>query len=174
MNCHVQLGSPGSIIIFKYCHSYYQISLRYCLSNKNLNDKLIKIQCSLQDLGSSIATPTPLEETPSSDSVMKKVNKTRFDPDGTLTVELENWIDVFDVELPKLTMFILPSGGLAASHLHVSRAVCRRAERSIVSLGSQVEPTVSVYINRLSDFLFQAARYACLKEGNRSEEFYRK
>ena len=59
------------------------------------------------------------------------------------------------------------SGGLAASQLHFARSVCRRAERRVVPLvqAGECEPSVGVYLNRLSDFLFQAARTAALKEG---------
>jgi cob(I)alamin adenosyltransferase len=75
---------------------------------------------------------------------------------------LEAEIDRLEAELPPLTRFILPGGSAAASHLHLARAVCRRAERLVVHLGRQ--PGVDVphhliaYLNRLSDFLFVLAR----------------
>jgi len=73
---------------------------------------------------------------------------------------LEHSIDRLDAELPALTGFILPAGSRTASELHVARTVCRRAERRIVQLAkkSDIGTTPVVYINRLSDFLFVAAR----------------
>lgn len=60
-----------------------------------------------------------------------------------------------------------PAGGLAAATLHVSRSVCRRAERAVVPLVrcEATDAAVGVYLNRLSDYLFTAARYAALKAG---------
>ena len=67
------------------------------------------------------------------------------------------------------------SGGLASAHLHVARTVYRRAERRAVSLAQDGElaPEVVVFLNRLSDYLFVAARFACLKSGG-VEEVYKK
>jgi len=70
--------------------------------------------------------------------------------------ELERAIDSMDGELEPLRNFILPGGSATAAHLHVARAVCRRAERLVVAL----HDSSVVYLNRLSDFLFVAARYA--------------
>ena len=72
---------------------------------------------------------------------------------------LEAWIDQLESELPPLRRFILPGGSPAGAQLHVARTICRRAERRIVSLGPEsVEPELLAYVNRLSDFLFVAAR----------------
>jgi cob(I)alamin adenosyltransferase len=72
---------------------------------------------------------------------------------------LEDWIDRFEAELPPLRRFILPGGSRAGALLHLSRTVCRRAERSIVALGSgAVDAHLLVYVNRLSDLLFVLAR----------------
>jgi cob(I)alamin adenosyltransferase len=78
--------------------------------------------------------------------------------------------------LPLLLSNVLTqSGGLTAAHLHVARATCRRAERSIVSLlqHGDVDEDAFKYINRLSDWFFMAARYAAFKEG-KSEQVYKK
>lgn len=76
--------------------------------------------------------------------------------------ELEEWIDELDAGLPELRSFILPGGSPGAAALHVSRTVCRRAERAVVALAKAdpVEPGVVVYLNRLSDLLFTLAREA--------------
>lgn len=76
-------------------------------------------------------------------------------------------------QLPPLRNFILPSGGKAAAFLHCGRAVCRRAERSVVSLvrGGSVDGAVGAYLNRLSDYLFTAARYVAARQG-RAEVTY--
>jgi cob(I)alamin adenosyltransferase len=61
--------------------------------------------------------------------------------------------------LPALRHFILPGGSPAGAALHLSRTICRRAERRVVSLGAdEVDPVLLAYVNRLSDFLFVAAR----------------
>ena len=80
-----------------------------------------------------------------------------------------------DEKLPPLKNFILPSGGLAATHLHVARTVCRRAERNLVPLFQEElisEPTY-IYINRLSDYLFMLAR-SCAMTENQPETIYKK
>ena len=82
-------------------------------------------------------------------------------------VELEQAIDAFEQELPPLRQFILPGGSPLAAALHLARAVCRRAERRVVALHRRepVEAEVLVYLNRLSDFLFVAARAANQRAG---------
>jgi cob(I)alamin adenosyltransferase len=77
--------------------------------------------------------------------------------------EMERAIDAFDDELPALASFILPGGTALASALHLSRTICRRAERKLVAL--QAEPQAVVFLNRLSDLLFTMARVANLRAG---------
>ena len=81
--------------------------------------------------------------------------------------QLEHGIDAMESELETLKSFILPGGSLAASHLHVARTVCRRGERLVVALHDQDDGTRSsvVYLNRLSDYLFVAARFANATHG---------
>ncbi len=85
---------------------------------------------------------------------------------------LENNLDELNQSLTPLKEFILPGGGLAASHCHVARAICRRAERSLVSLNRQNELNgyLLAYINRLSDYLFVLARAISKEQGE--EEVY--
>jgi len=81
--------------------------------------------------------------------------------DASRIESLERGIDAMESELVPLKNFILPGGSLAAAQLHVARAVCRRAERLVVSLHD--ETNIVTYLNRLSDYLFVAARFANLK-----------
>ncbi|MEI8309033.1 MAG: cob(I)yrinic acid a,c-diamide adenosyltransferase [Chloroflexales bacterium] len=75
---------------------------------------------------------------------------------------LETQIDTLEAELEPLHQFILPGGTAAAAHLHLARTICRRAERWAVSLAREEDLGIDVlmYLNRLSDFLFVAARIA--------------
>ena len=73
---------------------------------------------------------------------------------------LEDAMDKMNADLPELKKFILPGGHFHASCCHVARCVCRRAERLVTSLSleTQVDPEIVIYLNRLSDFLFVLAR----------------
>lgn len=87
--------------------------------------------------------------------------------DESVSNQLEQWIDVLDEQTPKIHAFILPGGSEAASKSHLARVVCRRAERRIIDLADTeyVDPAVIKYINRLSDYLFIAARYLNFIQG---------
>jgi cob(I)alamin adenosyltransferase len=82
---------------------------------------------------------------------------------------LEKQLDYYNADLPSLKEFILPGGGEAASLCHVARAVCRRAERSLVTLHNQQNTSSEIlaYINRLSDLLFVLARVLTGKAGEK-------
>ena len=82
-------------------------------------------------------------------------------------VWLESTIDRMSDELAPLHNFILPGGSQVAAHLHVARAVCRRAERLITALGEceEISAHTLPYVNRLSDWLFTLARYENMKAG---------
>lgn len=136
-------------------------------AGKDIESKLIKIQCILLDIGSFIATP----KTRANEKQLERLSKF----DTNLTKEVEKWIDTYETELPVLRNFILPSGGKLASSLHLSRSICRRAERSLQPLLRQndLDSDVVVFVNRLSDFLFVCARYAAKKQG-KEEVAYRK
>lgn len=81
---------------------------------------------------------------------------------------LEKSIDAMNEILPPMKSFILPGGHPSISHLHIARCICRRAERCCVRLeeeGHAAEPIVLRYMNRLSDYLFIAARYTAHQLG---------
>ncbi|MFN2431416.1 MAG: cob(I)yrinic acid a,c-diamide adenosyltransferase [Gemmatimonadota bacterium] len=111
---------------------------------------LPELERDLFALGGQLANPA--ERSP------RKVAKSAL---GHERVErLEQAIDALEEELPPLKRFILPGGSPGGAALHLARAVCRRAERAVVSLGraETVSPVVFQYLNRLSDWLFVAAR----------------
>lgn len=108
--------------------------------------KLYRVQTILFHVGSELATPNDRE-------VAWKLKEEHVQ-------ELENQIDQWDQNLKPLENFILPSGHQASSGLHAARTVVRRAERAVVGMDEElVNPLVMAYLNRLSDYLFVAARY---------------
>lgn len=80
---------------------------------------------------------------------------------------LEKKMDEMDQYLPALKSFVLPGGNITASHCHVARCVCRRAERLVVHLAAETEvaPIVPKYLNRLSDYLFMLSRKIVIDAG---------
>jgi cob(I)alamin adenosyltransferase len=117
-----------------------------------LDPILERTQNDLFDLGADLATPET--DKPLAYEAL------RIQESQTLRLEAE--IDALNEKLEPLTSFILPGGAPAAAHLHLARAIARRAERSIVRLAEteRVSPEAVKYMNRLSDLLFIAARYA--------------
>lgn len=87
------------------------------------------------------------------------------------TQKLERIIDGLQTRLPRLTNFILPGGSVLSAHLHLARSVCRRAERSIVTLADleNINKELVPFLNRLSTYLFNAARLANVLEGREDE-----
>lgn len=81
--------------------------------------------------------------------------------------ELEQAIDRLEEGLTPLRQFILPGGSAGAAHLHLARTICRRAERWVIGLAREesINPHVQIYLNRLSDLLFTAARAANASAG---------
>jgi len=118
-----------------------------------LDAMLARIQNDLFDLGADLCFP---DET--------KDARGRLQVTDTQVARLEQEIDGLNRELQPLRSFVLPGGSPAASYLHLARTVSRRAERLIVALsarqGEAVGEAALRYINRLSDFLFVAARSA--------------
>jgi ATP:cob(I)alamin adenosyltransferase len=113
------------------------------------------IQSRLLDVGSAIATPMTSEKT-------KDGMKMRCRFDESHVDAIESWIDAYEEELPALTNFLCPGGTKFAAFLHQARAICRRCERKVQPMveSGDVEKSVGMYLNRLSDYLFVAARVA--------------
>jgi cob(I)alamin adenosyltransferase len=109
-----------------------------------------RIQNSLFDLGSTLATPNAAHREKSGVPTVAEAD----------VLELESEIDRLESELAPLVNFILPGGSPAAAGFHHARTVCRRAERSAVALDREdpLEESVLRYLNRLSDLLFVIAR----------------
>jgi cob(I)alamin adenosyltransferase len=115
-----------------------------------IDGELAAIQSDLFDAGAQLASP----------------GSTQFrGADPMRVASLERAIDDMERELPALKSFILPGGTIAAAHLHVARTICRRAERLVIALGDEQTKDTLVYLNRLSDYLFVAARFANRKSG---------
>jgi cob(I)alamin adenosyltransferase len=121
-------------------------------SHPQIDAMLFRIQNDLFDLGADLATPDTGEELP-------------YEPlriVASQVARVEQDIDTLNKPLKTLRSFVLPGGTPAAAALHVARTVARGAERLIVELshqqGEKVSPEAIKYINRVSDFLFVAAR----------------
>ena len=114
--------------------------------------QLLAVQRDLFEIGAHLASPGT--------SRFAGVETSRIE-------ELERGIDAMEADLAPLKSFILPGGTPAAAQLHVARTVCRRAERLVVALHDDDPATQSsiAYLNRLSDYLFVAARHANHKRG---------
>ena len=123
-----------------------------------IDEVLVPIQRDLFGLGALLATPDH-------ERMQRQLEKARID-DARIE-QLERAIDAAESELEPLTAFILPGGTPKAAALHVARTVCRRAERRVVALQTEVElpPLVVIYLNRLSDLLFVLARLANRRAG---------
>ncbi|NOX37165.1 MAG: cob(I)yrinic acid a,c-diamide adenosyltransferase [Calditrichaeota bacterium] len=120
-----------------------------------LPSRMRRIQQELFDLGAQLAV---LPEDRRADT--PTIHKPLID-------RLEQEIDEMNTHLPALTSFVLPGGGEIATRLHIARTVCRRAERAVVRL-AEAEPldgSEIAYLNRLSDWLFVAARYVAHQLG---------
>ncbi|MDW9378022.1 cob(I)yrinic acid a,c-diamide adenosyltransferase [Sinorhizobium meliloti] len=120
----------------------------------DLDAMLMRVQNDLFDLGADLATPDTGE-------------KPEYEPLRIVAAQverLEREIDRLNADLEPLRSFVLPAGSAASAALHVARTVARRAERQMVALASMEGEAVSTeaiaYVNRLSDFLFVAARWA--------------
>ena len=121
---------------------------------------LAELQSRLLDVGSNIATP-PAE---SSEARLRRVAFS-----DSVVEQVEAWIDELDDPLPELKNFILPGGSRSSATLHVARTVARRLERCLWDMeehdSDSVDGAVLRFANRLSDWLFVAARHVAHVEG---------
>jgi len=114
----------------------------------SLRAPLERIQNELFDVGADLSVPFGVTD--------------RLRVDQAAVERLEGLCDELNAELPTLKSFVLPGGTEAASRLHIARTTCRRAEREALAANDEhgINPLVLAYLNRLSDFLFIAARTA--------------
>ena len=129
------------------------LARRSTAGDATLDPILARIQNDLFDLGADLATPHREEErTPALRIVDSQVER------------LEREIDALNADLAPLTSFVLPGGSDTSAALHLARTVCRRAERTAVAFADGPDAAVHAaalrYLNRLSDLLFVAARFA--------------
>jgi len=121
--------------------------------DRALDATLARIQNDLFDVGADLCMPSEVGKGPGG---------ARLAVSEAQVTWLEGEIDRLNEELAPLRSFILPGGSPAAAYLHLARTVCRRAERIMVALNDKPGETVTAaalkYVNRLSDFLFVAAR----------------
>jgi len=120
--------------------------------DEQLAQVLSTIQHTLFDLGGELASAGMIESLISHQNIK----------------DLEQNIDQMNADLPPLEEFILPGGTSSAATLHLARTVCRRAERSVITLDNTeaLAPEIIQYINRLSDLFFVMARFENHRKGN--------
>lgn len=133
-------------------NSYIGLLRDKAISEDDKKD-LIEIQDRLFTLGSLLA-----EDKEKSKMKLPQIHQKDID-------FLENKIDLMDTELPPMKSFILPGGHETVSFCHITRCVCRRAERLVTALSDEVElnELILSYLNRLSDYLFVYSRFLSLK-----------
>jgi cob(I)alamin adenosyltransferase len=133
-------------------------ALGLALAEPNLPERLRaplqRIQNDLFDVGADLSVPFGVTD--------------RLRVDQPAVERLERMCDELNAELPMLKSFVLPGGTEAAARLHVARTTCRRAERDALAANEEheINALVLAYLNRLSDFLFIAARSANASAGN--------
>ena len=127
---------------------------RLHIDHIELGRSLSRIQNDLFDLGADLATPTLDDDSKSLRIVQSQIDR------------LETELDHLNKDIAPLKTFVLPGGSSPAAYLHLARAITRRAEREVVTMArtEEINPLALKYINRLSDFLFVAARW-CNAQG---------
>ena len=148
---HIRIESYGTV---DELNSYLGL-IRDQEINVHYKEILVRVQDRLFTIGAILATP-PEKEVLKNGQPRLNIPKIS---EGDIQL-LENEIDDMENSLPQMTHFILPGGHTTVSYCHISRCVCRRAERLAVHLdhSEHVDPLVIKYLNRLSDYLFVLAR----------------
>lgn len=139
-------------------------AVRAAMPPARIDEVLRRVQHELFIVGAQLATPDPAKK------------GVPMIADSHISAA-EQDIDHFEERLPPLKEFILPGGTAVAAQIHLARAICRRAERRVVTFSASgtesVAPTLLAYLNRLGDLLFVLAR-AANQHAGRSETAWRK
>jgi len=147
---NLRLAAYGTI---DECNSFIGVARLHVGADTELDAILMRIQNDLFDLGADLATP----------DTGKDLGYEPLRVIASQVTRLENEIDFMNANIAPLDSFILPAGSPLSAHLHVARTIARRAEREIAALietGEKISEPAFIYINRLSDLLFVAARRA--------------
>lgn len=150
---HIRLEAIGTI---DELNSALGLIIAFMNKPIKLKNALMEIQQELFDLGGELCPPY----------------RHVITPDKTLRLETE--LDEWNVSLSPLKEFIMPGGNSASATCHLARTICRRAERILVSLNEveKINPEILRYVNRLSDFLFVAARILAKDSGIKEVEWH--
>jgi cob(I)alamin adenosyltransferase len=121
------------------------------IADEEVRQRIASVQPDLFVVGAHLATPPPAP---------RRRRPALPEPPEARAAVFEQWMDQIEDALPELRAFILPGGSRGGAALHVARAVCRRAERRVAALAAAepLAPWIQIYLNRLSDLLFDLAR----------------
>ena len=161
---------------------------RYDGKTVKKNDPIIELNGIIDECNSIIGIARSFNKDNNLEKILKKIQSklftagsevSSFNSPSKITIkyedilQIEKIIDNIDSELDKLKNFILPSGNLLSSHLHLARSTCRKVERSLVKIDfdQNKKNYLIPYFNRLSDLFFVLARYAN-KINNNSDEIW--
>ena len=140
------------------------------VTKRDIQERLSLLQSDLFVLGAHLATPVP----GSADARSSRTVPRLPELPATRVEEMETWIDEAEAATPPLRHFIVPAGSVGACYLQLARTVCRRAERWVARLAEDapgLDPLIIRYLNRLSDYLFVAARLENLFCGKEDVEW---
>lgn len=155
---HIQVKVYGEI---DSANSFIGSAHAEAKDSDRLKNDLEKVMKLLFSIGSEVATANK----DSSQKILERALKNRLESEHVKWLEDE--IDFFDSKMPQLKSFILPSGSLLSAKLHLARTQVRKAEIALLDLEDikEVRREIHIFFNRLSDFLFVAARFANFAQG---------